>query len=96
MKTNTLSWTLAGLMSLALVGGIAVRPSAKAADRGQAISLDTAVPKRFGEWTELPEQRAQIVNPQTQALLDKLYSQVLTRTYVNKDRYAIMLSVAYG
>lgn len=96
MKTNTLSWTLAGLMSLALVGGIAVRPSAKAADRGQAISLDTAVPKSFGEWTELPEQRAQIVNPQTQALLDKLYSQVLTRTYVNKARYVIMLSVAYG
>src|SRR6267378_4531886 len=31
-----------------------------------------------------------------QALLDKLYSQILTRTYVNSAGYRIMLSLAYG
>lgn len=38
----------------------------------------------------------QVVNPQTQELLDKLYSQILTRTYVNAKGYRIMLSLAYG
>lgn len=87
---------LAALMCVAAIGGIAARPSAKAADRGQSISLESAVPKRFGEWSELPDQGAQVVNPQTRQLLDKLYSQLLTRTYVNKSGYRIMLSMAYG
>ena len=54
------------------------------------------MPRGFGEWVELPDQKAQVVNPQTKELLDKLYSQVLTRTYVNKEGYRIMLSMAYG
>jgi EpsI family protein len=37
-----------------------------------------------------------MVNPQTEELLKTLYSQLLTRTYVNKDGYRIMLSMAYG
>lgn len=96
MKANSLALTLAVLMCAASVGGIAARPGAKAADKGSAVSLETMVPKGFGEWTELPEQSAQVVNPQTKELLDKLYSQILTRTYVNKQGYRIMLSMAYG
>jgi EpsI family protein len=83
-------------MCTAAIGGVATRPSAKAADRGQSISLETSVPKSFGEWTLLPDQGNQVVNPQTKELLDKLYSQILTRTYVNKSGYRIMLSMAYG
>ena len=37
-----------------------------------------------------------MVNPQTQELLDKLYSEVLTRVYVNASGYRIMRSLAYG
>jgi len=96
MGKTTTSWLLAALMCTAAVGGFAARPGAKAADRGQAITLETAVPKSFGEWTELPEQVTQVVNPQTKELLDKLYSQLLTRTYVNKQGYRVMLSLAYG
>jgi EpsI family protein len=96
MNPNSTALVLAALMCGAAVAGIAARPSAKAADRGNAIVLETAVPREFGEWTELPDQKAQVVNPQTQELLDKLYSQTLTRTYVNKQGYRIMLSMAYG
>lgn len=96
MKLNHIALTLAALMGGASVAGIAARPSTKAADKGQAISLETMVPKEFGDWRELPEQGAQVVNPQTRELLDKLYSQLLTRTYVNKQGYHIMLSLAYG
>jgi EpsI family protein len=73
-----------------------VRPSAKAVQKGASISLDAIVPKGFADWTELADQGAQVVNPQTKELLDKLYSQILTRIYVNKDGYRIMLSMAYG
>ncbi len=96
MKANTVALTLAALMCTASLASIAVRPSQKAADKGKAISLEAVVPKGFGDWTELPEQSAQVVNPQTKELLDKLYSQLLSRTYVNKQGYRIMLSMAYG
>ena len=96
MKLNPIALTLAALMCGASVAGIVARPSAKAADRGHGVSLEAVVPKGFGDWSELPEQGAQVVNPQTKELLDKLYSQLLTRTYVNKQGYRIMLSLAYG
>ncbi len=38
----------------------------------------------------------QIINPQGQTQLATIYSQLLTRTYVNAEGYRIMLSVAYG
>jgi len=63
---------------------------------GLGIKLETAVPKEFGDWVALKDEPAQVVNPTTKALLDKIYSQLLTRTYVHKDGYRIMLSLAYG
>jgi len=96
MKTSRISLTLALLMCTVSVAGVAIRPSSKAKDKGNVISLEAAVPKGFGDWTELPDQAGQVVNPQTKELLDKLYSQILTRNYVNKQGYRIMLSMAYG
>lgn len=96
MKLNSIALTLAALMCGTSVAGFVVRPNAKAVDKGNAVSLEALVPKRFGEWTELPDQAAQVVNPQTKELLDKLYSQLLTRSYVNGQGYRVMLSMAYG
>ena len=96
MKLNYTALALAVLMCGASVAGIAARPSAKAVDKGNAVSLEGMVPKGFGEWSELRDQTAQVVNPQTKELLDKLYSQILTRSSVNKQGYRIMLSMAYG
>ncbi len=96
MNLNSTAWIMSALMCGAAVAGIAARPSTKVADRGNAITLETAVPTDFGEWHELPDQQAQVVNPQTRELLDTIYDQILSRTYVNKDGYRIMLSLAYG
>ncbi len=96
MKLNRTAFALCALMCGASVVGYAARPSATASAKGKSLSLEAIVPKAFGEWQELPEQSAQVINPQTQELLDKLYSQLLSRTYVNKDGYRIMLSMAYG
>lgn len=93
---NRAAFLVAVLMFATSVGAIVVRPDTKAADRGPAFSLETVVPKHFADWREEEQRVAQVVNPQTKELLDKLYSQILTRTYVDADGYRIMLSVAYG
>jgi EpsI family protein len=72
------------------------KPSARLADERGGVSFESIVPKQFGDWREEPQRQAQIVNPQTQELLDKLYSEVVTRVYVNSAGYRIMLSLAYG
>ena len=96
MKTTHIAYTLAALMCGASAASIALQPNKTAAAKGTALSLETIVPKDFGEWTELPNRVAEVINPQTKELLDKLYSQLLARSYVNKDGYRIMLSLAYG
>ena len=52
MKLNSTALALAILMGGASVAGIAARPSAKAVDKGNAVSLETMVPRSFGDWTE--------------------------------------------
>lgn len=89
---------MSSLMCTAAAGAYALRPGS---DRTSAavvpsIDLETLIPKRFGAWREEVQQVAQVVNPQTQELLDKLYNQILTRTYVNGSGERIMLSLAYG
>jgi EpsI family protein len=54
------------------------------------------VPKVIGEWRVLEQESAQIVDPGQQELLSKIYSQILTRTYISKKGELIMLSIAYG
>ena len=96
MTSVRVSIVLAGLMALATVGGIAARPTAKPPGSAPKYVLEDTVPKQFGDWRVMPESGAQVVNPQTKELLDKLYSQILSRTYVNSQGYRIMLSLAYG
>ena len=96
MFSNRIAVFMAVLMVLASVGAVVARPTLKAADDEPPISLEQMIPKQFGDWTEEPQRYAQVVNPQTQELLDKLYSQILSRVYINSAGYRIMLSLAYG
>ena len=95
MSTNRIALLIAALMISASVGAIALRPDQKVADLAD-INLDTMIPKQFGDWREEPQRNLQMVNPQTQATLDKYYSQLLSRAYVNNQGYRVMLSLAYG
>jgi len=58
--------------------------------------LEAMIPKHFGNWREEPQRIVQVINPQTQELLDQLYSETLSRAYVDASGYRIMLSLAYG
>ena len=93
MKLGITAVALAVLMCGVSVASIGIR--SKAPVPGLGIQLEPTVPRSFGDWT-MTIQPAQVVNPQTQELLDSIYSQILTRTYVHKDGYRIMLSMAYG
>jgi EpsI family protein len=93
MRPKWIAWGAAALMCGAAIAGIAGKPRAKDSDFPK---LEAVVPKQFGEWGEVREQSNQIVDPETQQLLNSIYDQVLTRTYANKQGYRIMLSLAYG
>lgn len=96
MASMRVALTLAALMCAASATAYFAKPSVSSADTVPKIQLDTAIPKQFGQWREEQSRVVAVVNPQTQQLLDTLYSQVLTRTYVDAQGYRIMLSLAYG
>ncbi|MDP3538782.1 MAG: EpsI family protein [Azonexus sp.] len=75
---------------------IAMRPTHKIADQGPEVVLETMIPTVFSEWREEKQASTQIIDPRTKEMIEKAYSQTLTRTYVNADGYRIMLSIAYG
>ncbi len=85
------------LMSMALVLGQWAKPTKFMSDQQAKVDLETMFPKAFGDWEVDSRQPVQLVSPDTQAILDQLYNQVLSRTYVNRTNgQRVMLSVAYG
>lgn len=84
------------LMFAASGAAMALRPTHRIADEGPAVDLETMIPRQFGEWRDEPQQNVQIVNPQQQETLNRIYTQTLSRTYVNGRSERIMLSIAYG
>ena len=88
---------LIGLIMLAAAGlALALTPRLKVADQQLKINLEAMIPQQFGEW-KLDETVAPIMfSPDVQAGLDKIYNQILNRTYINSQGEQIMLSIAYG
>jgi len=54
------------------------------------------IPTQFGDWREEQQNAVQIFNLKVQAYLDRIYSEIVERVYINAGGYRIMLSVAYG
>ena len=88
---------LIGMAMVATAGlAVAIKPAPVALDPNNAVNLEAMVPKTFNGW-KLDETFVPVkIDPQTQSLLDKLYNQVLARTYVNNDGARVMLSISYG
>lgn len=96
MKSSVKSIILLALMLLSAALGAALRPRISLADERAPIDLAAMVPTAFGDWREDVNLVAQVVNPQQKSVIDKIYSQTLSRSYTNKQGYRIMLSIAYG
>jgi EpsI family protein len=80
----------------AAAGAYAWRPTRFLADQRPKIVLEELFPKTFDGWRIDDNIPVQLVSPDQQALLNKIYNQTLSRTYINDAGYRIMLSVAYG
>jgi len=84
------------VLTLCAVLGRWMQPTDYLVNHETKLDLEKIFPSRFGSWTVDTNQPAAIVSPDVQAMLDELYNQVLTRTYVDDQGNRIMLSVAYG
>lgn len=84
------------LMFCAAIAAYLLKPTVKIADSSPAIDLERMVPLQFVGWTEDAAPALLIANPQQIALLNKLYNQTLSRTYIDRQGYRVMLSIAYG
>ena len=84
------------LMIVSAALTMALTPTKKIADLQDRFDLEVMIPAKFGNWriddSIIPLQ----VDADTQAKLDKIYNQTLSRTYVNSYGERIMLSIAYG
>ncbi len=74
----------------------AMVPTIHVADTRPKTPLEQLFPSSFGDWNEDKSVPVVLPAPDVQATLNKVYNQVLSRTYVNAKGYRIMLSVAYG
>lgn len=62
----------------------------------EPFSLETLVPSAFAGWVVDDSADILVVSPEIKADLQRLYSQSLSRTYINSQGERIMLSIAYG
>lgn len=99
MKNTTSSFVgyVLGLLMLgAALAAWAMQPRTLMSEQRAKTPLATLIPTTFGDWKELPQAGRQVVNPQQEAVLDEIYSETLSRVYVNAGGAVVMLSLAYG
>lgn len=97
---NPLRWRALAIlvaMSITALATLWAEPTVRLADRNEKFTLDTMIPRQFGEWAMDERQSAAIVNPEAGELVSRIYNQVLSRTYIHgASRRSVMLSIAYG
>ena len=89
-------WLVPGLAALAMAGAAAATPVLKPVPAVEPIDLERALPASFGEWHLDPETEPVAPTPDVKAKLELIYSQIVSRTYVNAAGERMMLTVAYG
>jgi EpsI family protein len=74
----------------------AATPLLRPVPTSASVDLETMIPTSFGGWRLDTEDAAIAPSPDVQANLDRLYRQIVSRTYVNDAGERVMLMVAYG
>jgi EpsI family protein len=90
------SQILALLMFLTAACAVLLTPRQASEPSIKIDKLEFQVPKAVGDWNAVEGGAALIVNPETEKKINTLYSDTLSRTYVNSKGDRIMLSLAYG
>jgi EpsI family protein len=73
-----------------------ITPSIQPEVRLDNINLEAMIPRKFGSWKIDPSTVDLMVNPDDKGLLNNIYNQTLSRTYINNGGERVMLSIAYG
>jgi len=87
---------VAVLMIAAPVPAWLLTPSKSIADTAPQIDLEKAIPKQFGGWRMIEGGVSLVPAAAQEEALNAIYSQIVSRTYINGQGERIMLSVAYG
>ena len=82
------------ILTSALTG--ALTPTVKIAQAQSQFSLEAMIPQQFADWTVDASIVPLKADPERQSVLEKIYDQTLSRTYVNSRGERVMLSIAYG
>ncbi|BDT58208.1 hypothetical protein MasN3_17020 [Massilia varians] len=78
----------------ALTGALTPKP--RVLQPHEQFSLEQMIPQRFGDWRIDPSVVPLAPDPEQQSMLEKIYDQTLSRTYINSQGQRVMLSIAYG
>lgn len=96
MKFISFKHLVIGLCMFAGAGlALALKPTDKLVESGPEINLETLIPEQLGDW-KIDQTIVMLISPDQQAALENVYSQTLSRTYINSAGKRIMLSLAYG
>ena len=89
--------TMASILFVAMLGAAIAAPALKPVRaEGPVVDLERVVPATFGDWHIDPSIVPVPPSADVQAKLDRLYSQVVNRAYVNDAGEMVMLTIAYG
>jgi EpsI family protein len=95
VKPLSTSLILAVAMVITAASANHLKPTLYLADTRASAKIEPLIPLQFGDWN-LAQVTGNVVNPQQNDMLSKLYAEIVSRTYVNAKGDRIMLSVAYG
>lgn len=95
MKDFDWKCLLVGAAMISAAGAaLALKPAR--APQEAAFDLNEVIRGSFGDWSVDPGMTPIPPAPDVQANLERLYAQIVSRTYVNNRGERIMLAVAYG
>lgn len=91
-------WTAVGVALLMLIASLSatlLKPTLSSVDN--APDLETTVPKKFGDWTAVPNPGLQVSTSTGDGPdQNRPYDQTVMRTYVNTQGQVVMLALAWG
>jgi len=88
------SLLVGAVMVLAAGAALALKPS-RVQDTA-VFDLEESISRSFGDWIVDPSVIPIPPTPDIQANLEKIYAQIVSRTYINSRGERMMLTVAYG
>jgi len=76
--------------------GSALKPTVIKNEKYAGIELEKIIPLAFSDWKVDDTLPIVLGSPEQDALLEVLYSQLLSRTYIDSKGNRVMLSISYG